>query len=176
MQEMVVQCLLHLPRLLMRTMPAIEGWMMLKRLLSTAALAGSLSGMLALSTDAAPTPPGSSRIKVTGEMVDTFCSVSEIMFAYGTAHYQCAIWCAVGGVPVSIKSDDGEFYLVLRVEDDEQNLINPKLLTIQAHKVTVDGELIKRNGVNYLLVSQIADDKGIVNLTHDENGIVPLGN
>lgn len=147
---------------------------MLKRSIPILAAAGLMSGMLALSTDAAT--PQATRVKVTGEVVDTFCSVSEIMYAYGTAHYQCAVWCAVGGVPVSIKADDGEFYMVLRMENDEKNVVNPKLLTIQAHKVTVDGDLIRRNGVNYLMVSAVADDKGIVNLTHDENGVQPFGN
>jgi len=31
------------------------------------------------------------------------------------------------------------------------------------------------DGVNYLLVDRVADDKGVVNLTHDEYGIVPFG-
>ena len=148
---------------------------MLKRIMSPVLPLAALIAFAASSLGAAP-PPNATRVKISGEVVDTFCSVSEIMFAYGTAHYQCAVWCAVGGVPVSVKADDGEFYMVLRVEDDEVNVVNPKLLKIQAHKVTVDGDLIKRNGVNYLLVSQVADDKGVVNLTHDENGIVPLGN
>ncbi len=149
---------------------------MLRKSLAAALFAAILTGIVPFGAEAAPSPAGSSRIKVTGEVVDTFCSVSEIMFAYGTAHYQCSVWCAAGGVPVSIKADTGEFYMVLRIDEDEANLVNPKLLTIQAHKATVDGDLIKRNGVNYLLVSKVADDKGIVNITHEENGVVPLGN
>lgn len=115
------------------------------------------------------------RVRVTGEIIDTWCSVSGIMFAYGTAHHQCAVWCAVGGIPVSIKSDDGTTYMVLRIGDDTQSVANPKIITIQAHQVTVDGELVERDGVNYLLVDQVADDKGILNLTHEEYGIVPFG-
>jgi len=98
------------------------------------------------------------------------------MYAYGTAHYQCSVWCAAGGVPVSIKGDDGEFYVVLKINEDTNTIINNKLLTIQAHHVTADGELLERNGVKYILVSQVADDKGVVNLTHDEHGILPFGN
>ena len=39
----------------------------------------------------------SKRVQVTGEVIDTWCYVTEIMFAEGTAHYQCAVWCALGG-------------------------------------------------------------------------------
>ncbi len=56
------------------------------------------------------------RVRVSGELVDTWCAISGIMFAYGTAHHQCAVWCAVGGIPVSIRADDGTFYMVLRLE------------------------------------------------------------
>ncbi len=50
-----------------------------------------------------------------GELIDTWCSITGIMFAYGTAHHQCAVWCAVGGIPVSIKDKDDNTYLVLKI-------------------------------------------------------------
>ncbi len=116
------------------------------------------------------------RIQVTGEIVDTWCAITGIMYAYGTAHHQCAVWCAAGGIPVSIKSADGTFYMVLKIEDDTTSVANPTMLNVQTHNVTVDGELHKRDGVNYLFVSKVADDKGIVNMTHDYYGVVPFGN
>lgn len=116
------------------------------------------------------------RVQVSGEIVDTWCSITGIMFAAGTAHHQCAVWCAAGGIPVSIKTKDGAHYMVLRVEDDDVSVASPTLLTIQTHEVTVDGELHERDGVKYLFVSKVADDKGIVNMTHDEYGVVPFGN
>lgn len=116
------------------------------------------------------------RVSVKGELVDTFCSVTGIMFSQGTAHHQCAVWCAVGGVPVSIKDDAGNYYMVLKVEDEDQNITSPRLVTIMSHQVTVDGELIERDGTKYLFVSKVADDKGIVNLTHEEYGVTPFGN
>jgi hypothetical protein len=134
------------------------------------------AGTCALMLLTSPAQAQGTRVKITGEVIDTFCQVSEIMFASGSAHYQCAVWCAVGGIPVSIKDKNGEIYMILRIDEDESNVSNPKLVTIQAHEVTVDGELIKRDGVNYLLVSKVADDKGIVSLTHDEHGILPFGN
>lgn len=116
------------------------------------------------------------RVTIKGELVDTFCSVTGIMFAAGTAHHQCAVWCAVGGIPVSIKDAQGNYYMVLKIEDDEANVTNPKLVTIMTHEVTVDGEMIERDGTKYLFVNKVADDKGVVNLTHEENGVTPFGN
>ncbi len=116
------------------------------------------------------------RVQVTGEVVDTWCAVTGIMFGFGTAHHQCAVWCAIGGIPVSIRDDAGDFYMVLRIEEDDVSVANPRIVTIQTHQVTVDGDLVERDGVKYLLVSKVADDKGVINLTHDEYGIVPFGN
>jgi hypothetical protein len=114
------------------------------------------------------------RIQIRGELVDTFCNVSEIMFASGTAHYQCAVWCAVGGIPVSMRAEDGEIYMILRIEEDDDSAANPRLVRIQGQEATVDGELIRRDGVNYILVTKVADNKGVVKLTHEEHGIVPF--
>ena len=122
-----------------------------------------------------PSAPEVPRVTVTGEIIDTWCYVTEIMFAEGTAHHQCAVWCAVGGIPVGVLGEDGKVYVVLKVEEDSDNVANPRMVKIQSHKVTVDGDLYERDGVNYLLVTQVADDHGIVNLTHDDYGIQPFG-
>ena len=117
----------------------------------------------------------SKRVKVTGEIIDTWCYVTKIMIPVGTAHHQCAVWCAAGGIPVSIRGDDGKVYVVLSVEGDTTSNANPRLLRIQTHKVTVDGDLYERDGVNYLLVTQVADDHGIVEHNHKNFGIQPFG-
>ena len=135
----------------------------------TAAAALSTGG---LSTARAATPE---RVQVTGEIIDTWCYVTEIMFSEGTEHHQCAVWCAVGGVPVSVLGEDGEVYVVLKVEDDSANVGNPRIIEIQTHEVTVDGDLYERDGVKYLIVTQVADDQGVVNLTHEDYGIQPFG-
>jgi hypothetical protein len=127
-------------------------------------------GVMAASVDAA-TPK---RVRVTGEIVDTWCYITEIMYGLGTAHHKCAIWCAVGGIPVSIKGTDGKDYLILRVEGDDTSVANPKIVKIQTHHVTVDGDLYVRDGVNYLIVNKVADDKGIINMTHKEYGVQPF--
>ena len=136
-----------------------------------AALLLAMAGT-SLTAEAAPSPK---RVTVTGEIVDTWCYVTEIMFSEGTAHHQCAVWCALGGIPVSVLGEDGQVYVVLKVEDDDRSVANPRIIEIQTHKVTVDGDLYERDGVRYLIVTQVADDQGIVNLTHEDYGIQPFG-
>jgi hypothetical protein len=116
------------------------------------------------------------RVTITGEISDTWCTVSGLMFAKGTAHHQCAIWCALGGIPVSIRDPAGNLYLILKIGDDEDSAANPRIARMATHDVTVDGELLERDGVKYLLVDRIADDKGIITMTHAQHGIQPFGN
>ena len=120
-------------------------------------------------------PAAAKRVTITGELIDTWCYITEIMYGEGTAHHQCAVWCAVGGIPVSVLGDDGKVYMVLKVEDDDRNVANPRIINIQTHQVTVDGDLYERDGVRYLVLTEVADDQGIVNLTHAEYGIQPFG-
>ena len=142
--------------------------MIRRRLVTSLSILASLAGMFG-SAHAAE------RVRITGEVVDSWCTISGIMYAFGTAHHQCATWCAVGGIPVSVRTSDGKFYMVLRIEGDSTSVANPRIVTLQSHEVTVDGDLYQRDGVNYLLVDQVADDKGVINLTHAEHGIQPFG-
>jgi hypothetical protein len=116
------------------------------------------------------------RVSITGEISDTWCSISGLMFAKGTAHHQCAIWCALGGIPVSIRDAKGDLYLILKIGDDEDSVANPRIAKMATHEISVDGELLERDGVKYLLVDRIADDKGVITMTHEEYGIQPFGN
>ena len=115
------------------------------------------------------------RVQVTGEVIDSWCYLSEIMYGLGTAHHQCALWCAAGGIPTGILGEDGRVYVVLKLGDDSRSVANPAIMEIQTHKVTVDGNLIERDGINYLLVDEVVDDAGVVNETHEEYGIQPFG-
>lgn len=137
-------------------------------ILATGAVVAGFSGPVNAATDP-------QRVQVIGEIIDTWCYVTEIMYAEGTAHHKCAVWCAVGGIPVSIRDGDGKVYMVLRIEDDDTSVANEKIVKIQTHQVTVDGDLYVRDGVNYLIVNEVATDKGVVNLTHEDYGIQPFG-
>jgi len=140
----------------------------------TMAVLGLLS-LAVVSVAASSQAAEGKRVRITGEVIDSWCYLTEIMYPLGTAHHQCAVWCAAGGVPVGIKADDGKVYMVLKVGDDSTSVANPALLKIQSHKVTADGDLYVRDGMNYLLVSRVVDDAGIVSKTHDEYGIQPFG-
>lgn len=135
--------------------------------------AASLLSILAASP---ATAQDGRRVSITGEISDTWCTISGLMFAKGTAHHQCAVWCALGGIPVSIRDAQGDLYLILKIGDDEDSVANPRIARMATHEVIVDGELLERDGVKYLLVDKIADDKGIITMTHDEYGIQPFGN
>ncbi len=50
----------------------------------------------------APGAATAERVRVTGEIIDSWCYLTEIMYPLGSAHHQCAIWCAAGGIPVGI--------------------------------------------------------------------------
>ena len=115
------------------------------------------------------------RVKVTGEVIDSWCYLTEIMYPEGSAHHQCALWCAAGGIPVGILADDGTVYTVLKLGDDTTSNANSKVLEIQSHRVSVEGDLYARDGINYLLIDRVVDDRGIVKLTHDDYGIQPFG-
>ncbi len=115
------------------------------------------------------------RVKVTGEIIDSWCYLSEIMWALGSAHHRCAIWCARGGVPVAILGEDEEVYVLLLVEDDPAVIGNEAVFRIQTNEVVVEGDLYERDTVKYLAVTKIVEDHGIVNYTHEEFDIQPGG-
>ena len=120
-------------------------------------------------------PAVAERATITGEVIDSWCYLTEIMYPLGTAHHQCALWCAAGGIPVGILDDDGRVYIVLKIEDDSNSVANPTVLDIQSHRVTVEGDVFERDGISYLTIDRVINDEGIVNLTADEYGIQPFG-
>ena len=113
------------------------------------------------------------RMTITGEIIDSWCYITEIMYPEGSAHHQCALWCAAGGIPVGVLGDDGQVYLVLKLGRDATNVANPAILKIQSHRVTASGDVYERDGFKYLVIDKVIDDSGIVKLTHDDYGIQP---
>jgi hypothetical protein len=140
------------------------------RILSAALVAS----LLALGAGPAGAAAGK-KVTVTGEIIDSWCYLTEIMYPLGTAHHQCALWCAVGGVPVGIVDADGVVHVILEVGDEPGNVAPQGVLDIQTHKVTFEGTSIERDGMRYLLVSKLVEDQGIVNQTHEDRGIQPFG-
>ena len=67
--------------------------------------AGFLAGVFSLlALNSGPALATAERVQVEGEIIDTWCYISEIMggseAVLGSAHHQCAVWCAAGGIPV----------------------------------------------------------------------------
>jgi len=118
------------------------------------------------------------QVTITGEMIDTWCYVSQIMgsseVVTGTAHHVCAVWCAAGGIPVGLLSkDDQKVYMVLSFEGDDTSVANEKILNLQSRELTVTGTVFELDGLNYLNIEEVVADNGIVNLTHEKYGIIP---
>ena len=114
-------------------------------------------------------------VKVAGEIIDSWCYLTEIMYPLGTAHHQCAVWCAAGGVPVGILSDDGTPYILLSFQGNAQSVTDPALLDLQTHHVVLEGQTFERDGMHYLVADRLVEDHGIINMTHEDYGIQPFG-
>ncbi len=117
------------------------------------------------------------KITVTGEAIDTWCYFSGVMggedAVRGSAHHTCALWCAAGGIPVGLLAEDGTVYMVLKIEDDDNTNGGDGLLTIASHEITAEGTHYVRDGVNYLVVSDVVADAGITNLNHEDYDVIP---
>ena len=116
------------------------------------------------------------RIKVTGEVIDTWCYFSGVMggpeAVTGSAHHTCALWCAAGGIPVGLLAEDGTVYMVLKWEGNA-NVAGDTLLSVQSHEITADGIVHERDGIKYIIVEKVVSDAGITNLNHDDLGVTP---
>ena len=139
----------------------------------------SLAAALAVSLPMAPAMADTDgeRITVTGEFIDTWCYFSGVMgppeATVGTAHHTCAMWCSAGGIPVGLLAEDGTVYMVLKIEGDDQSASGDTQLKLASHEIVADGMLYKRDGLNYLVVEKVVEDKGITKLNHEDYGVVP---
>jgi len=118
------------------------------------------------------------KVTLTGEMIDTWCYVSQIMgssdVVTGTAHHVCAVWCAAGGIPVGLlNNEDKKVYMILSFEGNDTSVANDELLYLQSRELTVKGTAFELDGLNYLTIEEVVSDNGIVNLTHEKYGVIP---
>ena len=117
------------------------------------------------------------RVRVTGEMIDTWCYYSGVMggpdAVVGSAHHTCALWCAAGGIPVGLLADDGTVYMVIKWQGSADVADGETLLSVQSHRLTADGIHYQRDGIHYLVVEKVVEDEGIVNLSHEDYGVTP---
>ena len=82
--------------------------------------------------------------KITGEVIDMACYVDH--GATGEKHTDCAKKCITSGLPVGLKADDGKTYLLI----GEHKPLNTELAQYAAKKITVEGKVTSRDGVNMI--------------------------
>ena len=82
--------------------------------------------------------------KVTGKVIDMACYIDHN--ATGDKHADCAKKCITSGLPVGLKADDGKTYLLI----GEHTPLNSELAQYAAKKITVEGKVTSRDGVNMI--------------------------
>ena len=82
--------------------------------------------------------------KISGEVIDMACYVDHN--ATGDKHAGCAKKCITSGLPVGLKADDGKTYLLI----GEHKPLNNELAQYAAKKITIEGKVTSRDGVNMI--------------------------
>lgn len=117
------------------------------------------------------------RIQIRGEVIDTWCYFSGVMGAgesvTGSSHHTCALWCAAGGIPVGVLTEDGTVYMVLKWEGSDSVAKGDTLMEVQSDTIVADGLLHQRDGINYIIVEKVVSNEGIINLTHEDYDVIP---
>ncbi|NND49229.1 MAG: hypothetical protein HKN60_03145 [Rhizobiales bacterium] len=117
------------------------------------------------------------RVQIRGEVIDTWCYLSGVMGSgdavTGSSHHTCALWCAAGGIPVGVLAEDGTVYMVLKWEKTDRLAKDDTIMHVQSDRITADGIVHARDGINYLVVEKVVANDGIVNLTHEDYDVVP---
>lgn len=140
-------------------------------------LARASAALLALASLDVAGALANQRVRVTGELIDTWCYLSGVMggpeVVIGSAHHTCAVWCAAGGIPVGLLGEDGKLYMVLKLEGAGTADGGERVLSLKSHAITADGELYERDGMNYLIVDKVITDSGVTVRNHGDFGVVP---
>jgi type 1 fimbria pilin len=91
-------------------------------------------------------------MKVTGEVVDTYCYAT--MGAKGEGHRKCGMECAKKGIPVGLLEKGTDKLYVLLPKKDNMSL--PKeVVEKMAKQVTVTGKVYTSGGSQFLTVESI---------------------
>ena len=116
-------------------------------------------------------------IEIKGEIIDTWCYFSGVMgdtdATRGSAHHTCALWCAAGGIPVGVRTDDGDVYMVLKFKGEDALEQTDTIMEVQSDFITARGIHYKRDGLNYIVVEDVVANDGITYLSHEDYDSVP---
>jgi len=110
-----------------------------------------VTGLLAVGVSL-PVFADSSEVKVTGEVIDTFCYMS--MGAHGESHRQCGIGCAKKGIPVGIvENGTGNIYVLLPVKED--TALPDGVINKMGQTATISGHVYSKGGSRFLTVETV---------------------
>ncbi|MEM8748911.1 MAG: hypothetical protein AAGF28_01315 [Pseudomonadota bacterium] len=116
-------------------------------------------------------------VEIKGEIIDTWCYFSGVMggpdAVVGTAHHTCALWCAAGGIPVGVRTEEGKVFMVLKYKGEDAVAPSDAIMEVQSNVITAKGKHFLRDGVDYLIVEDVIANDGITNLNHEDYGAVP---
>ena len=116
-------------------------------------------------------------IEIKGEVIDTWCYFSGVMGAAdlvtGSAHHTCALWCAAGGIPVGVRTDDGKVFMVLKYQGEAALADTDTIMEVQSDVITARGIHYLRDGIDYLVVEDVVANDGITNRSHEDYGAIP---
>ncbi len=116
-------------------------------------------------------------VEIKGEIIDTWCYFSGVMggedAVIGTAHHTCALWCAAGGIPIGVLTEEGEVFMILKFEGEDPLKQSDTIMEVQSDTITAKGLHYVRDGVNYLVVEKVVANDGIVYRNHEDYGSVP---
>jgi len=136
-----------------------------------------LTALIALAPLGANAATEGKRVSLKGELIDTWCYFSGVMggpdAVVGSAHHTCALWCAAGGIPVGMLGDDGEVYMILKLPEDDQSAGGDTFVELTNDTIEADGMMYERDGLKYLVVSEVTSNDGVANVTHEDYGVVP---
>ena len=103
-------------------------------------------------TSAQMTPNPSTPITFTASVVDLSCS--SVFSLSGPEHRMCAQMCYDLGIPLALLAEDGTLYVPVTMAMGQER--GDKDLRGHAeHTVTVTGKVIKRGGLNTILIESI---------------------
>lgn len=140
-------------------------------------LFGILAILVAFAGPSGSALAASKMVEIRGEVIDTWCFFSGVMggedAVIGSAHHTCALWCAAGGIPVGVLTEDGDVFMVLKYEGEDILEPTDTVMEVQSDIITAKGMHYVRDGVNYLVVEKVVANDGIQVLNHEDYGPVP---
>ena len=97
---------------------------------------------------------------VTGEVIDLACYFDD--GASGPDHAACARMCIASGLPVGLKTKNGQVYVLIGVQmppstepTAKHESLNAQLAPYAAQIVTVSGTIVSKEGVNVIENAQL---------------------